>query len=592
MLELKHISKKRDERVILDNISLSFPDTGFIGIQGESGCGKSTLLYIIGMLDSDFEGSVIFNDEEVIDAKKYRRDHISYMMQNKDVISALTVQENILLECQVSGIHYQMSQFKKITQQLGIYEYIHHYPHQLSGGQLKRVSIAKALMKQSSIILCDEPTGALHETQANEVMSLLKKVSQERLVIIVSHDVLLLEKYCDSILKLESGHLFGKIKVASSLSSFHNQKHVYSLIHYPIRQLIHQRKKLIFLFLFQWIMIVAFFIIVTAMNGILDAIKESEIHSVNANIITIENKEREPFTILPSFLNTSIHYHYHLELLDVLANKHSLNAKIDVLPEDTNHILLQSGNLPQFFDEVIVSESLYQSLKGNQNIIFQYGDFQLNLKVCGVLKPSLFSQEEIYCSQMIREYIDFLKDDYSLVVEGHHIDMKNLYQDLSSKYMTYSDVLERIDNYQSLLSLARFVAYLFIFVSLVVSLLLIGIVESIIYYERRHDIAYLISMGLSDRRLYLLSLLEALFLGIVITIGGCMFAHFLYIYINDVFGLKTHLYFELKLIPIFFGQYDLYLLIGLMYIVIVVLGAIMPMRRMKNIDIIETLREE
>ena len=91
MLELKNIYKGFDQRVVLDHISLQFPDTGFIGIQGESGCGKSTLLSIIGMLDDHYLGDIYYNHEKITDRNAFIREHISFMMQNKDVINALTV---------------------------------------------------------------------------------------------------------------------------------------------------------------------------------------------------------------------------------------------------------------------------------------------------------------------------------------------------------------------------------------------------------------------------------------------------------------------------------------------------------------------
>ena len=97
-----------------------------------------------------------------------------------------------------------------------------------------------------------------------------------------------------------------------------------------------------------------------------------------------------------------------------------------------------------------------------------------------------------------------------------------LYKSLSQDYFVYSDVIERVENYQSILSLARLIAYVFIGISFFVSLLLIGIVESTIYYERTHDVAYLLSLGMKRKRLFVLSIIEALSLGIMMATGGCL----------------------------------------------------------------------
>ena len=212
MLELKHISKRFEEHLIIDDVSLVLPDCGMVGIQGTSGCGKSTLLYIIGMLDDDFAGEIFYNGEKVMDRSEFISQNISYMMQNKDFISALTIKENITLASQVSQFDYSPAILQKITTQLSIQDLLKRYPHQLSGGQLKRASIAKAMLKQSPIILCDEPTGALHSQQAQIVMQELKKLSLKSLVIIVSHDPLLLKQYCDSVLTLENAKLKGRLK--------------------------------------------------------------------------------------------------------------------------------------------------------------------------------------------------------------------------------------------------------------------------------------------------------------------------------------------------------------------------------------------
>ena len=222
------------------------------------------------------------------------------------------------------------------------------------------VKHAKALLKDSSIILCDEPTGALHASQAQEVMKLLQTISQDALVIIVSHDPVLLKDYCDCVLTLKKGKLNRKV-IKNKATLCKEKKHrLYSLWFYPIRQFIYQRNKLLFLFLFQWIVIVAFFIIVTAMNGVFDAIEESEKGSVCVNMMTIENKSGEVFKELVSHQGTKeVTYDYHLERLNISSQQKEVNCLISFLPHQTSHILLKSGRLPKDDHEIVVSESLF-----------------------------------------------------------------------------------------------------------------------------------------------------------------------------------------------------------------------------------------
>ncbi len=593
MLELKHITKKFQDRIILDDISITFPDYGLIGIQGESGCGKSTLLYIIGMLDQNFDGEILYNHEIINDYKQYIRNHISYMMQNKDYIASLNVEENIVLATQVSSLSYSKQYLEKLSKILGIHSLMNRYPSQLSGGQLKRVSICKAMLKQSDIILCDEPTGALHQDQAIEVMQQLQKLSQQSLVIVVSHDKELLKDYCGVVLTLEKGKLLGTL---SSNKSIHNETikhHFYPILYYPMRQLVHQRNKLLFLFLFQWIVILAFFIIVTGMNGILDVIHQSEDNAVNAYIMTIENKDNSYFeTYIQNDMIANISYDYYLDALSFYYDDNQVSALVSVLPISTSHIQLSFGRLPLNNEEIIISYSLYEEINHSSSLQLKYGNTSKSIEIVGVLEKDIFSSNEIFFLSSIKNNYPELKDDYTLVVEAKSQYTRELYQYLDNDYIVYSEVIERVDNYQELLDIAKLVAYVFIGISLFISLLLISIVESIIYFERKHDVAYLLSLGMSKRRLMLLSLLEALLLGMIMAGGGCLLSGILYYYINDVFILKDILGFSLSLKKIIINEYDLFVVVFIVYMFMSILSVILPMHTMMHVNKIDVLREE
>lgn len=593
MLELKHITKKFQERVILDDISITFPDNGLIGIQGKSGCGKSTLLYIIGMLDQDFNGEILYNHEIIHDYNQFIKDHISYMMQNKDYIASLNVEENIILATQVSSLSYSKQYLEKLLKILGIHSLIHRYPSQLSGGQLKRVSICKAMLKQSSIILCDEPTGALHQNQAEEVMLQLQKLSQHSLVIVVSHEQALLKDYCDSILTLEKGKLIGELEYSKNNPIEPIKHRFYPILYYPIRQLIYQRNKLLFLFLFQWIVILAFFSIVTGMNGILDIINQSENNAVNAYIMTIEKKDNSYFeTYIQNDMILNISYDYYLNALSFYNDESQVSSLISTLPLSTSHIKLSSGRLPTSNEEIIISYSLYQELAYPATLQLKYGDSEKTIEVVGVLEKDIFSTNEIYFLATITNDYPELKNDYTLVIEAKSTYTRELYQYLDNDYIVYSEVIERVDNYQSLLDIAKLVAYVFIGISFFISLLLISIVESIIYFERKHDVAYLLSLGMSKRRLLLLSLLESVLLGLIMASGGCVLAGVFYYYMNDVFVLKNVIGFSLSLKKILFHEYDLFAVVFIVYMLMCILSALLPMRTMMYVNKIDVLREE
>ena len=170
----------------------------------------------------------------------------------------------------------------------------------------------------------------------------------------------------------------------------------------------------------------------------------------------------------------------------------------------------------------------------------------MDMKVVGVLRNDFFAVEEIYCLPSLGEEWE-LTNKASLSIEAKSTHARELYQKLVKDYHVYSDVIERVDNYQSLLSLAQWIASLFIGVSFFISLLLIAIVESIIYLERQHDVAYLLSLGMSQKRLFLLSFMEALFMGMIMGVGGCLLSIFTYYYLNDVYQISQYFHMHLVL---------------------------------------------
>ena len=450
----------------------------------------------------------------------------------------------------------------------------------------------------SDYVLAGYGTGAIMAVPAHDDRDweFAKKFDIDIIPVLAGGDVnkeawtcLLYTSYCDSVLTLKDGKLKGKIMKRDNIVKENHNHAFHSLIRYSLRQLFFQKKKLVFLFLFQWILISIFFLMTTAMNGIDDAISQDEKQSVTRYMCVMENKDRNIFYDIPKIENADIQYSYHLDQLHIFSKQKEMNSSLSFLPRNTSHIQLQHGRIPSQYNEVIISESLYHSLN-NRSLRIRYEDFQMELKVVGVLDPSLLKGEEIYCSQLLKDKIPFLKDEYSLILESFN--MKELYQSLSRNYIVYSEVLERVESYQSLLFLAKVVANIFIGVSLFVSLLLIGIVESILYYERKHDVAYLLSLGIEPRRLVFLSLLESMTLGMIIAVIGCFISSLLYYFFNNVYHLQLHFYFHLQLKKILFHPYDLYIFIIFIYMFMVILGSLFPMKRMMKVDMINVLREE
>lgn len=218
MLELRNIVKNyyvgENEVHALRGVSLSFRQSEFVSILGPSGCGKTTLLNIIGGLDRYTSGDLIINGRSTKDFKDsdwdtYRNHSIGFVFQSYNLIPHQTVLSNVELALTLSGVSKQerRKRAKEALELVGLGDQFFKKPNQMSGGQMQRVAIARALVNDPDILLADEPTGALDSTTSVQIMDILKKVSEKRLVVMVTHNPELAEQYSTRIVKLRDGEI-------------------------------------------------------------------------------------------------------------------------------------------------------------------------------------------------------------------------------------------------------------------------------------------------------------------------------------------------------------------------------------------------
>ena len=223
MLELKDVVKEyktADETVAaLKGVSLKFRKSEFVSILGPSGCGKTTLLNIIGGLDRYTSGDLIINGKSTKDFSDkdwdtYRNHSVGFVFQSYNLIPHQTVLENVELALTLSGIGAKERRERAVAvlEKVGLGKKINVRPNQLSGGQMQRVAIARALINDPEILLADEPTGALDSKTSVQIMELLKEISSDRLIIMVTHNPELAEKYSSRIIRLFDGVIEGDDK--------------------------------------------------------------------------------------------------------------------------------------------------------------------------------------------------------------------------------------------------------------------------------------------------------------------------------------------------------------------------------------------
>ena len=220
MIKLENVDKyfnhfKKNEIHVINNTSLEFGNTGLVALLGPSGCGKTTLLNAIGGLDKVNRGKIYINGKRITKVSSYKKDkirvlNIGYIFQNYNLLENLTVYENISLSLKMIGIKNRAEIKKRVDyvlEQVGMYRYRNKPAGMLSGGEKQRVGIARAIVKNPRVIIADEPTGNLDSKNTLEIMNIIKSISKDRLVILVTHEKNLAYFYASRIVTIEDGKI-------------------------------------------------------------------------------------------------------------------------------------------------------------------------------------------------------------------------------------------------------------------------------------------------------------------------------------------------------------------------------------------------
>lgn len=222
MLEVRNLKKiykmKKGVSVnALNNISIKFPEKGLVFLLGKSGSGKSTLLNLLGGLDKYDSGEIIIKGVSSKDFKQshfdsYRNTYVGFIFQEYNVLEEFSVGANIALALELQNKKATDQQINKILEEVDLTGFGNRKPNELSGGQKQRVAIARALVKNPQIIMADEPTGALDSNTGKQVLDTLKKLSKDKLIIVVSHDREFAETYGDRIIELADGKVISDVE--------------------------------------------------------------------------------------------------------------------------------------------------------------------------------------------------------------------------------------------------------------------------------------------------------------------------------------------------------------------------------------------
>ena len=226
MIEIKALQKSYGKHDVLKSVSIHFPDRGLIAIVGQSGCGKTTLLNVLSGIDRNVQGEIIFNGVNLLSLNKqelydFRLHNLGYVFQNFNLIPLETGERNVSLVFDSStnvSKSFRRRKIKRLFKIIGAQHLMKQKVINMSGGEKQRIAILRALVNSPKIILCDEPTGSLDEKNSNEIMEILHQISVNSLVVVVSHDRPLVEKFADEIIEMKDGEIVAHIALKTKKS--------------------------------------------------------------------------------------------------------------------------------------------------------------------------------------------------------------------------------------------------------------------------------------------------------------------------------------------------------------------------------------
>lgn len=382
MLQIKDITRiykvGDTEQKALDNVSLSFRSNEFVAILGTSGAGKTTLLNIIGGLDRYDSGDLIINGVSTKNYKdrdwdSYRNHTIGFVFQSYNLIPHQTILSNVELALTISGISKseRIERAKKALIEVGLEQHLNKKPNQLSGGQMQRVAIARALVNNPSILLADEPTGALDSETSIQVMDMLKEVAKDRLVIMVTHNPELAEEYANRIVRVKDGKVLSdtnpfEMDEPKELSTKNMGKSSMSLLtslSLSFNNLKTKKARTILTSFAGSIGIIGIALILSFSNGVNKYIADIQKETMTAYPISIESTAFDMSALIQVDEDESEEEH---DPNSVFANNHGFNATSSISTS------LVKNNLKDFKDYIENPENGVLEHVGENGIVYSY----------------------------------------------------------------------------------------------------------------------------------------------------------------------------------------------------------------------------
>ena len=610
VLQLEHVTKfytyDKNKQIIINDFTVKFPKIGMVAIIGKSGSGKSTLLNLIAGIEKPCSGKVLIDGYELDyrQISEYQSNYISYVYQFYNLVESLTVQENIVLLAKIKGKSFSLDKLYQFSDKLEITPLLKKFPRELSGGQKQRVSLVRAFLCNTPILLADEPTGALNDQMANEVMKLLKWYSKKHLVIIISHNFNLVSKYTKMIIDLDS---------RQNIYDFHHQidyhkyffnitKKVSNLNFYLKRQIIYQRNKIIMMLCSQIFAVCTFVLLISGINGGWEYLKSNFNSDPLKEIIEISKKDYDQIF----FSDEQINELKKDKLINQLSYKLDFNLgsfnndkEIDLTSYQvykSNNIDFVEGSYPDYENEIMINQDAFKkyNIKVNDKLDFIIDKQKFSLTICAIINDNVNNGTNVYVDS---NYLNKNLQEKVISKASVIVKSKN-YQQVLKKYNQDYFVInlhnEYFNSYRTLIDMAIMVAICFLIISFGISLILISIILKTILIERKKDVCLMLSNGLLLNKAKRLFAKEAALIGMIIGIIAMFISQFLLMMI-DIFKISDLVFKipDLFVLPkLFLSKYDLYFVMILIYIGACFLVGIITSFQISKMDMSVLLKED
>lgn len=627
MLILKGISKKYNgsKKEVLKNINLVFDSKGLVTILGSSGCGKSTLLNIIGLIDKPTSGSIYFNGKDITyirgrELDYYHQHHTGFIYQNYNLINSMNVEDNINL----------LSNNKlNILKSLRIEKYKKVKVNKLSGGEQQRVSIGRAIVNNPSILLCDEPTGALDSKTGDSIMKVLKRISKKKLVIMVTHDEKLANLYSDRIIRLKDGEIIDDtcvLSIKNETPTYYKGKFKIKfskILKIVLNNIKIKYKRNILMILAFSIGLLALSCVLGISNGFTRSLDNAEKNSLSEYPIYISETSTDALEELDEIFESSKRsedYIYSIKTINknIIDNKlfnliDTIDAKYKVynfITKDNkiitnvsnnylDNVKLLKGKKKIKDNEALIMLDYNNTIDANQLRMFNlnkdkyYLDELLNkkikinnqkYKIVGIIKNTEDSVMSDNSGIIINKQIGI---PYSISIYPKDYSNKEkiisiLKNKTDVKFTDYANSIKSLS--KTIMNGISTILIIFSLISLIVSTIMISIVTMISIMERTKEIGIYKSLGASNKYIKEIFILENILISLVSATLSIIIEFAISMPINKLIYELTDLSNVMVL------SNNNIIIIYLLSIIFSLMGSIIPLNRINKVNIADTLK--